>query len=90
VLRYQPALASSILRGAVKIADAVGGEVVPFDEVDRAYREFNGGVAKKFILDPMERFPDRVPISRRRANRPLPRERSRGKGRGASGRLRRW
>ncbi|MBS1892896.1 MAG: alcohol dehydrogenase catalytic domain-containing protein [Actinobacteria bacterium] len=52
VLRYQRALASSILRGRVKIADAVGAEIVPFDEADRAYREFNGGAAKKFVLDP--------------------------------------
>lgn len=52
VLRYQRALASSILRGDVRIADAVGAHVVPFDDAAQAYSDFNGGAAKKFVLDP--------------------------------------
>jgi glutathione-independent formaldehyde dehydrogenase len=52
VMRYHRQLMNMILNERCQIAKAVNATVIPLDEAPRGYRDFDGGVAKKFVLDP--------------------------------------
>jgi len=44
----------AILHDKTHPAKAVGTVVIPLDQAPKGYREFDEGIAKKFILDPHE------------------------------------
>ncbi|MYL18554.1 formaldehyde dehydrogenase, glutathione-independent [Halobacillus litoralis] len=52
VMQYHHGLMKSILQGKANIAKAVNATVIGLDEAPRGYEEFDGGAAKKFVLDP--------------------------------------
>src|SRR5215472_17628607 len=52
VLRYNRQLMMAILHGKVEVAKAVNVTVLPLEDAPRGYHDFDGGVAKKFVLDP--------------------------------------
>jgi glutathione-independent formaldehyde dehydrogenase len=52
VMRYNRNLMMCILHDKVHIADAVNATVVSIDAAPEGYRDFDGGAAKKFVLDP--------------------------------------
>ncbi|MGX7678632.1 formaldehyde dehydrogenase, glutathione-independent [Jatrophihabitans sp. DSM 45814] len=52
VMRYNHGLMMAILHGRVAIADAVGATVISLDDAPRGYREFDGGAARKYVIDP--------------------------------------
>ncbi|TWO72942.1 formaldehyde dehydrogenase, glutathione-independent [Caenimonas sedimenti] len=52
VMKYNRALMQAILWDRIKIADAVGVEVITLDDAARGYAEFDAGAPKKFVLDP--------------------------------------
>jgi glutathione-independent formaldehyde dehydrogenase len=52
VMKYHRQLMQAILYDRVEIAKAVNVTVIPLDEAPNGYRDFDGGAAKKFVLDP--------------------------------------
>jgi len=52
VLRYNRKLMNAILWDRVNIAECVNATVIPLEDAPRGYKEFDSGVARKFILDP--------------------------------------
>jgi glutathione-independent formaldehyde dehydrogenase len=52
VMRYHRGLMSAILNDRVQIAKAVNATVISLDGAPQGYRDFDSGVAKKFVLDP--------------------------------------
>jgi glutathione-independent formaldehyde dehydrogenase len=52
VMRYHRQLMKAILSGRAEIAKAVNATVVTLDEAPQGYRDFDKGVARKFVLDP--------------------------------------
>src|SRR5579864_1295546 len=52
VLRYNRQLMMAILHDKVNVAKAVNVTVLPLEDAPRGYRDFDKGVAKKFVLDP--------------------------------------
>jgi len=52
VMRYHRQLMNAILSGKAQIAKAVGATVISLDEAPTGYRNFDKGVAKKFVIDP--------------------------------------
>ena len=52
VMKYHRPLMQAILFGKVKIADAVNVQVISLDEAPQGYADFDGGAAKKFVIDP--------------------------------------
>jgi glutathione-independent formaldehyde dehydrogenase len=52
VMRYHRQLMNMILNERCQIAKAVNATVIPLDEAPQGYQDFDGGVAKKFVLDP--------------------------------------
>jgi len=52
VMKYHRQLARAILHDKIQIAKAVNVEVISLDEAAKGYRDFDRGVAKKFIIDP--------------------------------------
>ena len=52
VMRYNRALMQAILYGRVDIAKAVNVELITLDDAPRGYADFDGGAAKKFVIDP--------------------------------------
>ncbi|SEL88451.1 formaldehyde dehydrogenase, glutathione-independent [Halomonas daqiaonensis] len=52
VMKYHRQLMQAILFDKVRIADAVNVEVISLDDAPRGYADFDGGAAKKFVLDP--------------------------------------
>ena len=54
VMRYHRQLMNMVLNERCRIAKAVNATVIALDEAPRGYQEFDGGVAKKFVLDPHE------------------------------------
>jgi glutathione-independent formaldehyde dehydrogenase len=51
-MRYHRGLMQAILSDRAHIADAVNATVISLDEAPEGYRDFDSGVAKKFVLDP--------------------------------------
>jgi len=54
VMRYHRGLMQAILNDRVQIADAVNATVITLDEAPQGYKDFDSGVARKFVLDPNE------------------------------------
>ncbi len=52
VMRYHRGLMHMILNDRAQIADAVNATVITLDEAPRGYKDFDSGVARKFVLDP--------------------------------------
>ncbi len=52
VLKYNRGLMQAILHDRLPIAKIVNATVVPLEGAPQGYREFDSGVAKKFVLDP--------------------------------------
>ena len=52
VMRYHRGLMQSILNDRAQIAKAVNATVITLDEAPRGYKDFDSGVARKFVLDP--------------------------------------
>ena len=52
VMRYHRQLMNAILSDRAHIAKAVNATVVSLDDASQGYRDFDKGVAKKFVLDP--------------------------------------
>ena len=52
VMQYHRPLMQAILFGKVKIADAVNVQMITLDQAPRGYADFDGGAAKKFVIDP--------------------------------------
>jgi len=52
VLKYNRALMQAILHDRLPIAKIVNSTVISLDEAPQGYRDFDSGVAKKFVLDP--------------------------------------
>ena len=52
VMRYHRGLMQMILNDRAKIADAVNATVITLDEAPQGYKDFDSGVAKKFVLNP--------------------------------------
>jgi glutathione-independent formaldehyde dehydrogenase len=52
VMRYHRGLMQAILNDRAHIADAVNATVISLDDAPEGYRDFDSGVAKKFVLDP--------------------------------------
>jgi glutathione-independent formaldehyde dehydrogenase len=52
VMRYHRGLMQMILNDRAQIAKAVNATVVSLDEAPQGYKDFDSGVAKKFVLNP--------------------------------------
>ncbi len=52
VMQYNRELMMAILNDKAQIAKAVNATVIPLDEAPEGYKEFDSGVAQKFVLDP--------------------------------------
>ncbi|APX93492.1 formaldehyde dehydrogenase, glutathione-independent [Halomonas sp. 1513] len=52
VMKYHRQLMQAILFERVHIAQAVNVQVISLDDAPRGYADFDGGVAKKFVIDP--------------------------------------
>jgi glutathione-independent formaldehyde dehydrogenase len=52
VLRYNRYLMQAILWDRIKIAQAVGVQVISLDDAPKGYADFDAGAAKKFVIDP--------------------------------------
>ncbi|PTY38200.1 formaldehyde dehydrogenase, glutathione-independent [Saccharospirillum sp. MSK14-1] len=52
VMKYHRALMQAILFDRVKIADAVNVQMISLDQAPQGYADFDGGAAKKFVIDP--------------------------------------
>lgn len=52
VMKYHRPLMQAILFDKVKIADAVNVQMISLDEAPQGYADFDGGAAKKFVIDP--------------------------------------
>ncbi|HWT24873.1 MAG TPA: formaldehyde dehydrogenase, glutathione-independent [Solirubrobacteraceae bacterium] len=52
VMRYNHGLMQMILSGRAEIAKAVNAKVISLDEAPQGYKDFDSGVAKKFVLNP--------------------------------------
>jgi glutathione-independent formaldehyde dehydrogenase len=52
VMKYNRQLMMAILYDKIKIAKAVNVEVITIEDSPRGYKDFDKGVAKKFVIDP--------------------------------------
>ncbi|WP_027966236.1 formaldehyde dehydrogenase, glutathione-independent [Halomonas halocynthiae] len=52
VMKYHRSLMQAILFDRVQIAKAVNVQIISLDEAPQGYADFDGGVAKKFVIDP--------------------------------------
>jgi glutathione-independent formaldehyde dehydrogenase len=52
VLKYNRQLMQAILHDRLPIAKIVNATVIPLNEAPKGYKDFDSGVAKKFVLDP--------------------------------------
>jgi glutathione-independent formaldehyde dehydrogenase len=52
VMRYHRGLMQMILHDRAHIANAVNATVISLDEAPQGYKDFDSGVAKKFVLNP--------------------------------------
>src|SRR3989454_928518 len=52
VMRYHHGLMQMILHDKAQIAKAVNATVISLDEAPQGYKDFDSGVAKKFVLNP--------------------------------------
>lgn len=52
VMKYHRQLMNAILYDKIKIAEAVNVQVISLQDSVQGYRDFDGGAAKKFVIDP--------------------------------------
>ncbi|WP_432695881.1 formaldehyde dehydrogenase, glutathione-independent [Marinobacterium sp. YM272] len=52
VMKYHRPLMQAILFDKIKIADAVNVKMINLDQAPNGYADFDGGAAKKFVIDP--------------------------------------
>ena len=52
VMKYNRGLMMAILHDRIKIAKAVNTTVISLDQAPQAYRDFDKGAARKFVIDP--------------------------------------
>jgi glutathione-independent formaldehyde dehydrogenase len=52
VMKYHRGLMQMILHGKAEIAKAVNATVISLDDAPQGYKDFDSGVAKKFVLNP--------------------------------------
>ncbi|TFJ93333.1 formaldehyde dehydrogenase, glutathione-independent [Lentibacillus salicampi] len=52
VMKYHRDLMKAILSGKANIAKAVNATLISLDEAPEGYKQFDGGVSKKFVIDP--------------------------------------
>ncbi len=52
VMKYHRSLMQAIMYDKIKIADAVNVQVITLDDGPKGYADFDGGAAKKFVIDP--------------------------------------
>src|ERR1700760_429463 len=52
VMRYHRGLMQMILQDRAQIAKAVNATVISLDDAPQGYKDFDSGVARKFVLDP--------------------------------------
>jgi glutathione-independent formaldehyde dehydrogenase len=52
VLKYNRQLMQAILHDRLPIAKIVNATVISLDDAPTGYKDFDSGVAKKFVLDP--------------------------------------
>jgi len=52
VMKYHRPLMQAILFDKIKIADAVNVQVISLDQAPDGYSDFDGGAAKKYVIDP--------------------------------------
>jgi glutathione-independent formaldehyde dehydrogenase len=63
VMRYHRQLMSAILSDRAHIARAVNATVLPLEDAADAYRDFDAGAAKKFVLDPHGHLRASLPVA---------------------------
>ncbi|GAB2590516.1 formaldehyde dehydrogenase, glutathione-independent [Nitrincola alkalisediminis] len=56
VMKYHRQLMQAILFDKVQIAKAVNVQVISLDDAPKGYADFDGGAAKKFVIDPHRLF----------------------------------
>jgi glutathione-independent formaldehyde dehydrogenase len=52
VMKYHRGLMMAILHDRIHIAKAVNVQVITLDQAPQGYKDFDGGAAKKFVIDP--------------------------------------
>ena len=52
VMKYNRGLMMAILHERIQIAKAVNVQVITLDQAAQAYKDFDKGAAKKFVIDP--------------------------------------
>ena len=52
VMKYNRGLMMAILHDRIQIAKAVNVQVITLDQASQAYKDFDKGAAKKFVIDP--------------------------------------
>jgi glutathione-independent formaldehyde dehydrogenase len=52
VMRYHHGLMQMILADKAKIAEAVNATVISLEEAPQGYEDFDGGAARKYVIDP--------------------------------------
>ena len=57
VMKYNRNLMQAILYDKIKIADAVNVQVISLDDGPKGYMDFDGGAAKKYVIDPHGMIP---------------------------------
>jgi glutathione-independent formaldehyde dehydrogenase len=57
VMKYNRELMMAILNDRCQIAKAVNATVIPLDDAPQGYRDFDQGVARKFVLNPNSLIP---------------------------------
>ncbi len=63
VMRYHRQVMNAILNERCQIAKAVNATVISLDDAPRGYQDFDGGVARKFVLDPHGMLGDKQRIA---------------------------
>jgi len=58
VMSYNRQLMQAILYDKIEIAKAVNVEIISLDDAPKGYAEFDKGVARKFVINPHNLFPD--------------------------------
>jgi glutathione-independent formaldehyde dehydrogenase len=67
VMKYHHGLMQMILNDRAHIAEAVNATVISLEEGAQGYRDFDCGVAKKFVLNPHGLIAAGAPPERRRS-----------------------
>lgn len=56
VMKYNRSLMQAILWDRIKIAEAVGVQIISLDDAPKGYTDFDAGAPKKFVIDPHARW----------------------------------